>query len=525
MSHPANPNDQDSAHVRSAAGFGSARFFTLNTNAAVDLGPRPVLRIEYELAVSSLPPSALRLTAAVLPPPDPTDDQRGLILCGKLPNWVYAHLVIECRRFAWVACENPHLQAMFPADQRHGDGWAVVVHSQRESLAPGSVLQWQGTGADAVCRRLTTAAADQAAAQQVEPIVTLTIPTGSDTEDLVYVQAPTQIDPCALATLSLPPLPTTSSPRGLTLTNARPTWLNAAFALLATASERYRYVAIFNPRTVHPQGDQLPGSVVVSSTVAETPIGTVIDNGANMPIGNLLDPRHPQRNVAGLAIGVIGLPNSGKSVFTRAMFALTENLPRVFSIEANPDGQGRYFQQVVNEYYDRIRYRWEFTDDLGEHYSRQVAMLRSRLNILWVGLGGRPSPQAQQTLQSCSHAILLRRKHPDADDQHRLQRWQQLCSETNTPILADLVSDFEAMESTIDAPRPGLSSSAAPGAMCGVVGRLQRGEPQSTDRCRVIAAAILQALMPPLQQTDPDVAMHFQRRINELQHQDQDELA
>ncbi len=459
----------------------SFRRFAAETDS---LAVQVVLQAEYELALMQTAPSSLPR----IPVPNVGESgvPTGLILSGKLPNWIAAYVCLNCQGFAWIACENPNLATPFRGDNK-AIGWAAICISHSADVLPGSVIRWT---TERVERITSGELPDQTSMIQVYSIVE------TDQETLVNVEHPKDLDPNYLGQALLPELSDAESSRGISITSAYPVWLNVYLAWQASKFEHLRYAALFNSKTID-EGTGYPGSIVVHSRDHSVPVGTFIDNYHYSPVGRGIESKSPQTDetFAGLAIGIVGLPNSGKSVLTRALYELTLELPHVFAQEANPDGQGMYYQNLHNDaYYQRVRQKWPFAPELAEKFCRHVTVLRQRLNLLWVGLGGHPSIQAKRTLDACTHVVLLTRDSLNNEDAEMLNEWRSLCADAGVPIIAEFRSRLDAVSSAIESSTRVAGSSE----ICGVAAKLIRGDAESTARCRPLAAAILERLLPEL---------------------------
>ncbi|MGB3511894.1 MAG: CRISPR-associated ring nuclease Crn3/Csx3, partial [Microcoleaceae cyanobacterium] len=60
--------------------------------------------------------------------PEKIDWEKGIILFGKAPIWLYSHLVWRCHKAAWIACFQPGLNA------------AVIVSSKVKEFQPGDTI-------------------------------------------------------------------------------------------------------------------------------------------------------------------------------------------------------------------------------------------------------------------------------------------------------------------------------------------------------------------------------------------------
>ncbi len=357
---------------------------------------KEVVLVDYELATSQMQPSVL--STFPIPAAPELSSSCGLVISNKLPNWIATYVALHARGYAWIAGENPHLAKSFP-NVTDGIGWAIVCISSMDEVAPGTIFKWTQ---QKVVPITDGQPPDRQSVIQVYSIF------DNQHEMIVNVVHPEFLEPAYISQALLPLPDDAQSNLGISISNARPVWLNIYLAWQATQFG-FRYVALCNPNTLDKRVGRF-GSIVVYSRDPSQCAGSFIDNSQFWHVGRELG--NPKRSVhfarAGLAIAIVGVPHSGKSVLTRALFELTSDLPYVFRQEANPDGEGMYYQNVKNaEYIARIRHKWPFTSDLAESYYRHILEYRKHLNILWVGLGGRPSDQSERTLQACTHAILL----------------------------------------------------------------------------------------------------------------------
>lgn len=459
--------------------FGSLRVAKLPLS--VDGLEQPVWVASYTVASQFLTTHAL----AQMPLPlagQAEDDQRttGLIIDGPLPNFAAAFAALQCQdKYQWVAIANFQLPKL--CVEPGGKGAAVVVASRSDALAPGTVIRWH----DDYCELPRLQTLDSL---EREAYFVYELPTDQEDEQVVHINAGTRIDPRRIADFVIP-LPQDIRKTKLTLSYAGPTWLHAYLAIGAAQAARFDQIAVFNLRTPNPIPGRSPGSIVVYSKGATVPGGTFIDNGHLIPAGR--QDTAGTSGVAGLAVAIIGLPQSGKSVLARALYALTADLPGVFAIEANPDGEGMYFQYVTGAMADQVRHKWKFHPELGDRYHDQILALKAKLNITWVPLGGLPSPESKRTLEACTHAILLQREASGesakiAAMEQSLAAWKRLCQETKVPIIACLTSKLDQTISTVAIDEQGVVTGIAAG--------LNRGDLTAIERCRPIAVALLKVL-------------------------------
>lgn len=97
------------------------------------------LKVTVQQTETGLPCQLLsiQLTTGIIEPQDlqkftvPPDleSERGIIIEGRAPIWLYGFLIHQCHATPWVACYDPRL------------GGAVVVESHRKGVAVGDVIK------------------------------------------------------------------------------------------------------------------------------------------------------------------------------------------------------------------------------------------------------------------------------------------------------------------------------------------------------------------------------------------------
>jgi CRISPR-associated protein Csx3 len=210
----------------------------------------------------------------------------------------------------------------------------------------------------------------------------------------IHLNRPDRLmQPEDLAGLSLPTGIDTTA--GVVLTGRAPIWL---YTYLVHELHPTAWVACFDPR--------LGGAVVVTTHSRQTQVGQVIP----LPAGQ-------QRPRLEAALLVVGPPDSGKSVFSHALFrALLPEYPEVFLQRAQWDGEGNWTLELPESATPEDReafklfYKGGLTNGFFPYQAQAILQLRRRKPLVIVDVGGMVQPEKVPVLEACSHYLVISSK-------------------------------------------------------------------------------------------------------------------
>jgi len=172
-----------------------------------------------------------------------------------------------------------------------------------------------------------------------------------------------------------------------------------------------------------------------------------------------------------LKIAIGGPPHSGKSVLRQRLkdaIAATGAGIYPYVLSTNPDGEGAWFQEAYHndpeaaaQYKREAKRKW--TEEHAGMYAGWVA--NSSVPLTFVDLGGIIDDKNRQICGAATHAILL------APDEAALAPWRGFCEECNLVVMAELISDYHAVEDRLPPP-----ASPSPLPFRATIHRLERGE-------------------------------------------------
>jgi CRISPR-associated protein Csx3 len=214
------------------------------------------------------------------------------------------------------------------------------------------------------------------------------------------------IQPDDLAGLSLPAGIDTTA--GVLITGRAPIWL---YTYLVHELHPTAWVACFDPR--------LGGAVVVTTHSRQTQVGQVIALPESQRLPRL-----------GAALMVVGPPDSGKSVFSHALFrALLPQYPDVFLQRAQWDGEGNWMLELpesattADREAFKLFYKGGLTAGFFPYQAQAILQLRRRKPLVIVDVGGLVQPEKVPVLEACSHYLVISSK-PD-----RVEEWHEFCGD------------------------------------------------------------------------------------------------
>lgn len=247
------------------------------------------------------------------------------------------------------------------------------------------------------------------------------------------------ITPADLQTLSLPSGIDTTG--GVVITGRAPIWL---YAYLVHELHPTAWVACFDPR--------LEGGVVVATHSRQVQIGQVVAL-----------PKAVTRPRLGTALMVVGPPDSGKSVFSHALFsALLPTHPDLFLQRANWDGEGNWILELPETATDadretfKLAYKGESSPRFFAHHAHAILQLRRQKPLVIVDVGGKVDIAKVPILEACSHYIVISAKPEE------IAPWHEFCGDRgNLKCLAVIHSSLEPCE-TVHKREPWLEITCGP---------------------------------------------------------------
>lgn len=214
------------------------------------------------------------------------------------------------------------------------------------------------------------------------------------------------IEPQDLADLSLPAGIDTTG--GVVITGRAPIWL---YAYLVHELHPTAWVACFDPR--------FNAGVVVATHSRLARIGQIIPLGQAQAVPALAP-----------ALLVVGPPDSGKSVFSHALFqSLLPEYPGVFLQRANWDGEGNWILELPpeatpadQETFKRL-YKGGLTERFFPYQSEAILQLRHQKPLVIVDVGGMVQTAKLPLLEACSHYVII------SADPGAVDEWHGFCGD------------------------------------------------------------------------------------------------
>jgi len=411
-----------------------------------------VVLLRFGLATGHLDPEDL----AEITLPKTISKSRGVVFSGNMPNWLAARLVHiallggEC---LWAGL-----------DTARGEGEAdlgSVVRLQRACHLPDSA----GPSPLAI-------ATSERNGYVVQWFNIVTEANGRKGE----------LDPTQLTQVRLPEAG--DSNRGIVFVGKGPIWLFAQLALLAFG--RYAWCGVCNMRN--------PGAraTIVWSDDPTKSVGTYVpdlneEEDRAIHVGPFGDAAS-RGELRQCAVAVLGAAHSGKSMFTYGLSECSRVEPAVWTLRANPDGEGHWSNETSiplrDTYREQAKRNWDLP--FAERMASVVRDLRPRSNVLFVDLAGLCSDELRLILRECSHAILLRRADGVGGDE--CERFIAACEEDGIELIANLTSRLDADRSVVDV-------ELASGRLMGVVAGLERGNRAVGDLCEPVYLALMKRLV------------------------------
>ncbi|MBK1986917.1 CRISPR-associated protein Csx3 [Sphaerospermopsis aphanizomenoides BCCUSP55] len=242
------------------------------------------------------------------------------------------------------------------------------------------------------------------------------------------------IEPQDLIDLELPAGIDTTG--GVVISGRAPIWL---YGYLIHELHPTAWVACYDPRM---------GAVVVATHTRLVHIGQVIkiippngrtQEGNSTPeewsnyFQNLQELRAKNTSISPLpqqeklcpALMVVGPPDSGKSVFSHALFqALLSENPDIYLQRAHWDGEGNYVLEMGTEATDeeieafKARNRGSLTERFFPYQAQAILQLRRQKSLVIVDVGGMVQPEKLPLLEVCTHYLIISSRLEAVDGWH-----------------------------------------------------------------------------------------------------------
>jgi CRISPR-associated protein Csx3 len=199
--------------------------------------------------------------------------------------------------------------------------------------------------------------------------------------------------------------------------------------------------------------------VVVATHSRETRVGQVIP--LSLSLG---------RSPLGMALLIVGPPDSGKSVLSHALFrALLSDSPNTFLQRAQWDGEGNWILELPEDATDADRetfklvYKGELTEQFFPYHADAILRLRREKTLVLVDVGGKVQSEKVPILEACSHYLIISR------DRQEVAKWHEFCgARGNLRPLAVIHSTLEPTAS-IHQREPFLEMTCGPWVQGGAI--------------------------------------------------------
>jgi CRISPR-associated protein Csx3 len=247
------------------------------------------------------------------------------------------------------------------------------------------------------------------------------------------------VSPENLADLNLPTGIDTRG--GVVLSGRAPIWL---YAYLVHELHPTAWVACYDPRM---------GAVVVATHSRQTQVGQILPINLSGSTQSRYCP----------AVMVVGPPDSGKSVFSHALFtALLPTYPNIYLQRAHWDGEGNWILELNESVSDaereahKLANKGSLTDGFFFHHAQAILNLRRQKQLVIVDVGGKVQAEKVPLLEACTSYIVISAQ-PEA-----IASWHEFCHDRgNLKCLAVIHSSLEACE-TIQKREPWLEMTCGP---------------------------------------------------------------
>lgn len=183
-----------------------------------------------------------------------------------------------------------------------------------------------------------------------------------------------------------------------------------------------------------------------------------------------------------MKVVLAGPPRSGKSCLREGLKQAIRSIsgaPYPYVITGCPDGEGSWFQETVNQDPQlaaqlKAAYKSKFTPEFVNRVSESVT--KCSLPLVIIDIGGIPSPENEKICKDATHIVIL------TGDQSKVQVWRDFATKLGLTVIAEIYSDYNGQEDTIQGDGPILKGS---------VHHLERGEPvQDRPMVKALAKAL-----------------------------------
>jgi CRISPR-associated protein Csx3 len=248
------------------------------------------------------------------------------------------------------------------------------------------------------------------------------------------------IKPQDLINLELPSGIDTSG--GVVISGRGPIWL---YTYLTHELHPTAWVACYDPRFL--------GAVVVATHSDLVSIGDIIP----------MEPPNGLQKELSPALIVVGPPDSGKSVFSHALFqSLLAETPDIYLQRAHWDGEGNYLLELDPETSQekieafKMRDRGSLSAEFFPYHSQVILKLRRQKSLVIVDVGGMVQPEKLPILEACTHYLIIT-SQPEAVDS-----WHQFCRDRGNLKPIGVINSVLHTVETIHQQQPYLQITAGP---------------------------------------------------------------
>lgn len=248
-----------------------------------------------------------------------------------------------------------------------------------------------------------------------------------------------QIKPADLRDLELPSGIDTTG--GVVISGRAPIWL---YAYLTHELHPTAWVACYDPRL---------GAVVVATHSNMVHVGDVI----------LIEPPNGRKKGLCPALMVVGPPDSGKSVFSHALFqALLRENPDIYLQRAHWDGEGNYLLELEATTTEseieafKMRDRGALTEGFFPYHSQAILKLRRQKSLVIVDVGGMVQPEKLPILEACTHYMIISSQLAAIDP------WHEFCGDRGNLKPIGVINSVLSTTEIIHQEQPHLEMTAGP---------------------------------------------------------------
>ncbi len=247
------------------------------------------------------------------------------------------------------------------------------------------------------------------------------------------------IEPADLRNLELPfGIDTTG---GVVISGRAPIWL---YAYLTHELHPTAWVACYDPRL---------GAVVVATHTHLVGIGDVI----------IIEPPNGRQKQLCPALMIVGPPDSGKSVFSHALFqALLAENPEIYLQRAHWDGEGNYLLELEATTTEseieafKTRDRGSLTERFFPYHSQVILQLRRQKSLVIVDVGGMVQPEKLPILEACTHYMII------SSQLAAIDAWHEFCGARGNLKPIGVINSVLSTAEIIHQEQPYLEMTAGP---------------------------------------------------------------